>query len=129
MSNSTLSPAVLECWTAYQQKYAIECGKGAREDDAYLDAKMAYRMAIPCLTDKASMRDFVACVTHGLVLGLIPNEDVGKLLYAANVAAGMLQNEQKAESSAPSQAEPKPVQKAQPQAEPSPELKAQPQAA
>jgi hypothetical protein len=93
--STSLSPAVLHCWTAYQQSFAIERGKGASELDAYEDGKMAYRQAMPCLSDQASIRDFVACVTHGMVLHLIPNEDGGKLLYAANIAAGFLRQDLK----------------------------------
>jgi hypothetical protein len=94
-SQSSLSPAVLHCWTAYQQTFAIERGKGVAEPAAFAAGKMAYRQAMPCLSDQNSIRDFVACVTHGMVLTIIPNDDGGKLLYAANVAAGFLRQEQK----------------------------------
>ena len=93
--STALSPAVLHCWTAYEQTYALERGKGASIEDSYENGKMAYRQAMPCLSDQASIRDFVACVTHGMVLRLIPNQDGGKLLYAANVAAGFLRNDLK----------------------------------
>jgi len=92
-SRPPLSPAVLNCWTAYQQVYATERGKGTDDDQAYESGKMAYRQAMPCFSDRASIRDFIACVTHGMVLRLIPNEDGTKLLYAANIAAGSFRRE------------------------------------
>jgi hypothetical protein len=94
-SQPVLSPAVLNCWTAYEQIYAIERGEGASDDRAHEEGKMAYRQAMPCLADQASIRDFIACVTHGMVLRLIANEDGTKLIYAANVAAGFFHREAK----------------------------------
>ena len=90
MTQPALHPAVLVCWTAYELTYAEQRGKGAHDDDAFEDAKMAYRQAMPCLSDSDSIADFIACVAHGMVLHLIPNDDAGRLLYAANVAAGAL---------------------------------------
>ena len=94
MPDRSLAPSVLDCCTAYHRTFAIERGKGARDADAHEEAKMAYRQAMPCLYDQTSIRDFIACVTHGMVLHLISNDDGGKLLYAANVTAGFLRQEQ-----------------------------------
>lgn len=103
----SLTPAVLHCWTAYKQTYAIESGKGATHADAYEQGTTAYRDAIPCISDPESLREFITCVAHGMVLKVIPNEDGGKLLYAANVAAGMFR-QPKAEASAQSHSSSKP---------------------
>jgi len=96
-SQPVLSPAVLNCWTAYEQIYAIERGEGASDKNAEEPAITAYRDAIPCLTDQESIRDFIACVTHGMVLQLITTNEGTKLLYAAQVAAGFISQKQKLE--------------------------------
>jgi len=88
-----LSPAVENCWKAYKETYDLERGQGASDYEAYNRAKMAYRQAMPCLGEPHDIRDFIACVTYGMLLLLIPNEDGTKLLYAANVAAGSFRNE------------------------------------
>ena len=106
---TSLHPAVLNCWTAYRQAYAIERGKGVTHRQADEVGAMAYRDVIPCICDRASLRDFITCVAHGMVIRVIPNDDGGKLLYAAQVAAGFLSQEQKMEQ----KSEQKTVQPAQ----------------
>lgn len=110
---TSLHPAVLSCWTAYEQAYAVERGKGLSPDTAFQYGAMAYRSAIPSICDRTSLQEFVACVTHGMVIRVIPNDDGGKLLYAAQVAAGFLRQEQKMEQ----KSEQKTVQPAQAKAQ------------
>jgi hypothetical protein len=49
-------------------------------------AKNAYREAMPPLTGPANIRDFIACVAHGVLLDVISHEESSKLLYSAQVA-------------------------------------------
>jgi hypothetical protein len=96
-----LNPAVHDCCVAFQQTYALERGKGANEHEAEKKAIAAYRRTMPCVSNLAAVRDFIACVTQGMVLGYIHNFEGTKFLYAANVAAGALRREGKiAEKSA-----------------------------
>jgi hypothetical protein len=37
------------------------------------------------------VRDFIACAAHGILIGAIPPEKSGQLLYAAQVALNALQ--------------------------------------
>jgi hypothetical protein len=51
---------------------------------------------MPSLIGAQNIRDFVACVAHGMLLEAIEDRSGGKLLYAAQVAfatqGGRLQN-------------------------------------
>lgn len=46
----------------------------------------AFRNAMPSLLGAENIRDFIACVTQGMLIGVIENKDATKLLYAAQVA-------------------------------------------
>ena len=46
----------------------------------------AFRSAMPPLLGAENIRDFIACVTQGMLIGVIENKDATKLLYAAQVA-------------------------------------------
>jgi hypothetical protein len=41
---------------------------------------------MPMLAGYEGIRDFVACAAHGILIGAIPPERGGQLLYAAQVA-------------------------------------------
>ena len=41
---------------------------------------------MPPLLGAENIRDFIACVAHGMLIGTIENKDATKLLYAAQVA-------------------------------------------
>jgi hypothetical protein len=41
---------------------------------------------MPPLLGAENIRDFIACVAHGMLIGVIENKDATKLLYAAQVA-------------------------------------------
>jgi hypothetical protein len=47
----------------------------------------AYCNAMPPLIGAENIRDFIACVAQGLLIGAVENKDAGKLLYAAQVAS------------------------------------------
>ena len=46
----------------------------------------AFRNAMPPLLGTVNIREFIACVAHGMLIGVIENKDATKLLYAAQVA-------------------------------------------
>ena len=50
----------------------------------------AYCGAMPMLASYEGIRDFVACAAHGILIGAIPAERSGQLLYAAQVALNVL---------------------------------------
>jgi hypothetical protein len=51
---------------------------------------IAYCNALPKLSDRESVRDFIACVVHGMAVGIIPGSDGTRLLYGAQVAQSAL---------------------------------------
>lgn len=57
------------------------------------EASRAYRNAMPLLAGSEGVRNFVACVAHGILIGAINKEQSGPLLYAAQVALGSIQRE------------------------------------
>ena len=62
------------------------------------DASVAYRNAMPLLAGYEGARDFVACVAHGILIGAIPENNAGQLLYAAQVALATIPHERKRSS-------------------------------
>ena len=67
-------------------EYDLEV-KQQKVEDAYKKACDAYREAMPPLTGDENIRDFIACVGHGMLLRVIGENEATKLLYAAQVAA------------------------------------------
>ncbi|MGH9606674.1 MAG: hypothetical protein ACRD3N_13370 [Terracidiphilus sp.] len=53
-------------------------------------ADSAYCGAMPILFDYGSVRDFIACTGHGILIGAISRQKGGQLLYAAQVALSMV---------------------------------------
>jgi len=47
----------------------------------------AYRAALPPLSGDGNIRDFIACVAQGMVIGVFAPSEVSKLFYGAQVAA------------------------------------------
>jgi hypothetical protein len=54
------------------------------------DAGEAYCNAMPLLFGYDNIRDFIACTAHGILIGAIPAQKSGPLLYAAQVALSTL---------------------------------------
>ena len=58
-----------------------------RTTQALKRAADAYREAMPPLTGAENIRNFIACVGHGLLLHVITEKESTKLLYAAQTAS------------------------------------------
>lgn len=80
------NPAVACCCKAWKRAYRAAIRNKEAAPNAARNAGEAYRAAMPPLTTRESCNDFLACVTHGLLIGAICEKDSGKLLYAAQVA-------------------------------------------
>lgn len=95
-----------------QSRAAIKhcCAAWQRAFDAYLQgtsssgvdmlfaahkAGPAYCKAMPPLADYESIRDFIACAAHGILIKAIPQASANQLLYAAQVALAALHYEPK----------------------------------
>jgi hypothetical protein len=93
---TTASPAIARCREAWQQAYDGYIQKNARKDGSLVRmnaadaAAAAYRAAMPQLAGFMGIRDFIACVAHGVLIDAIPLARTGQLLYAAQTALSLL---------------------------------------
>jgi hypothetical protein len=88
MSDPAPTSAVQRCCEAFHHTTAAELAKGTDDYTARKLASHAFRNAMPFLTGYANIRDFIACVAHGILLEAIDSKLGAKLLYAAQVALG-----------------------------------------
>lgn len=99
-----VNPVIARCCGAmdrtFSKAYAEHLrreGKSPKEGDdssfAYIyalrEARKAYRAAMPALCGANNIRDFIACVAHGILLEIFERSDATKLLYAAQVASAI----------------------------------------
>jgi hypothetical protein len=86
--------ALRRCRAAWQRAYRTELDKsnGNDGDDVFacFYGGKAYRRAMPILSTYESVQAYIACATHGLLIGAIAPEESGHILYAAQVALGAL---------------------------------------
>jgi hypothetical protein len=82
--------AVEICLHAYINIKKQRIEEGSKRADAERVAQVAYAATLPQLTDADSIRDFIACVVHGMAVGAIPSSEGTRLLYGAQVAHSAL---------------------------------------
>ncbi len=85
-----INPAVARCCKAVDDEYQAVLAKTGDKMRAKYDSRNAYRTAMPPLSGAQNIRDFVACVAHGMLLGLFTDSEASRLLYAAQVAVHAL---------------------------------------
>jgi hypothetical protein len=80
------NPAIAHCMSAWSCAWKI--AEKADRSDIYNSHRsgIAYRHAMPPLTGEENIRDFIACVAQGMLIGAISGPDGARLLYAAQVA-------------------------------------------
>jgi hypothetical protein len=80
------NPAIAHCMSAWSRAYKI--AEKAGRSDVYNshESGIAYRHAMPPLTGEENIRNFIACVAQGMLIGAIDGPDGARLLYAAQVA-------------------------------------------
>ena len=93
------SAAIKRCCAAWQRAYDafMEGKQGSSVEKAYAKHKAApaYCEAMPTLAGYESIRDFIACAAHGILIDKIPEKKATQLLYAAQVALSSLKQEPK----------------------------------
>ena len=89
-STTQSCPAVAHCCTAWDRTYKTALAKGDSTGTAIRIAKKSYCQAMPPLIGFENIRDFIACVAQGVLLGAITESQSSRLLYAAQVAQGTL---------------------------------------
>jgi hypothetical protein len=80
------NPAVARCARAWMLFNCEVRLKGDSDASARSRAAQAYRVSMPPLTGSRNVRDFIACATHGMLLGALDLNEGAKLLHAAHVA-------------------------------------------
>lgn len=69
--------------------------KKISEENIARAGQMAYCTAMPRLADSESIREFIACVVHGMAIGAIPSQEGTRLLYGAQVAHSALPSQKR----------------------------------
>jgi hypothetical protein len=78
--------AVSICENLYVERSNEVLEEGKSDDLVRLAGKLAYCTAMPKLSGAANIRDFIACVTYGMLIDVIPGSEGTRLLYCAQVA-------------------------------------------
>ena len=78
--------AIIRCTDAWLRANNAALDKGEGPDEAQKQANKAYCRAMPPLTGPNNIRNFIACVTHGILIDAVSQSVATKLLYAAQVA-------------------------------------------
>jgi hypothetical protein len=121
-ASSNSKAAIRRCRAAWKRAFDIYIEsegdnfftrKGAAEN-----ANPVYCAAMPVLDSPENIRDFIACTAHGILIGAIPAERSGQLLYAAQVALSFHQFQAKASKEPKKRRTPPPPPKKQPRSEP-----------
>lgn len=95
ISESTQA-ALRKCRAAWQRAFNAclrDCEGEPDSVDRALAAKeagKAYSGAMPLLAGPDGIRDFIACAAHGILIGAIPPDRSGQVLYAAQIALSLL---------------------------------------
>jgi hypothetical protein len=84
------SLAVDICCEMYLSMKQQSIKDGKKPDDAAKVGSLGYCSSLPKLTNRDNVRDFIACVAHGMATGVIPGADGTRLLYAAQIASTAL---------------------------------------
>jgi len=86
--------AIARCQAAYDQtRAAFARVHGPETYDTYpakKPARIAYRDAMPQLSNRENIRAFVGCIAHAILIEAIREDTCARLLYAAQVALGTL---------------------------------------
>jgi len=95
------SAAIERCCAAWQRAYKASMKKkNSSRGLATYKAGPAYCKAMPALAGRDSIRDFIACAAHGILIDAIPVKRANQLLYAAQVALASLPHEPKSQKTA-----------------------------
>lgn len=80
------NPAVARCVKAWHAAYRATEKEGEDDVECETAANLAYCEAMPPLFGVRNIRNYIACVAHGTVIGAISRSESSGLIYAAQVA-------------------------------------------
>ncbi len=89
-ASAPINSAVVCCDDAWQRAYKAALASEKHRVAALMDANQAYCRAMPPLSGAQNIRDFIACVAHGMLINVIHEKSAPKLLYAAQMAHNTL---------------------------------------
>lgn len=92
----TRNEAVQFCLDIWRDEYNKQRAAKESEYAASQKAHNAFREAMPDLIGETDIRDFIACVGRGILIGAIDTDDASKLLAAARIASQSIAAERKA---------------------------------
>ena len=79
-------PVVIRCSDVFEAAYKQALEEGESDDVARHRARSYFRGAMPAPIDLESTRDFIACVTVGVLLAVFQLKEATALYYGAQVA-------------------------------------------
>ncbi len=94
------NPAIARCLRARIRAYKDAREKNKSDYEASVEAAQAYCNVMPRLSSYDNIRDFIACVAHGMIIRAIDWDHSTKLLYAAQVALSTVRSQPSAPKSA-----------------------------
>ena len=78
--------AVALCYESYSRALKEAEEMHMLQARAYFFARDVYRKAMPPLTGRENIQNFIACIAHGMLMKIIEPADATRLLYAAQIA-------------------------------------------
>ena len=87
--------AIARCLQAWQSAFDAAHRQGQDKHDCEEAAAEAYKLALPPLDSYENIRDFIACITHGMFLSSFEFRDSKDYLFAAQVAVSALRAQPK----------------------------------
>ena len=69
--------------------------EGATSSERRKRAQIAYKLFMPALEDRESVKAYIACVAHGITLKVFNGRDASQMLYAAQVALSLIRQQPK----------------------------------
>ncbi len=90
--NPSANQSLTRCREAFEQMRTDMLANGKSECVAKFKSIQAYKDALPPLIGADNIRDFIACVAQGMLLGTIEDNQGARLLYAARAAQSTLRN-------------------------------------
>jgi hypothetical protein len=98
------NPAVAHCFEVWKTIQDLLRAEGHTHATSDYEAARAYRHALPPLTGYQNIRNFIACVNYGILIGAIKDPISTRLLYGARVALSAVDPQEKRSGSRPTQA-------------------------
>lgn len=91
-SPSLQNPAVAHCCEVWEFTFRRALKEGSSLVFARVAAHKAFQKSMPPLTGDENIRNFVACVAQGMLMGSILTRDGARLIAAARVAKAAAPN-------------------------------------